>query len=190
MKKRFTEEQIVKILQEAERSHTDQEVIRKHNISDTTFYRWKKLYGGMGVSEVKRLKELEAENAKLKILVVVDEYTRECLALEEASIRAHHLIDTLSRLMTLHGRPKFIRSDNGPEFTAKALIEWLTDNQIGPAFIKPGSPWQNAYVESFNGKFRDECLSREWFLQPQRCTGHDRMLAAPLQSRAASQLAR
>jgi putative transposase len=69
MKKRFTEEQIVKILQEAERSHTDQEVIRKHNISDTTFYRWKKLYGGMGVSEVKRLKELEAENAKLKKLL-------------------------------------------------------------------------------------------------------------------------
>lgn len=69
MKKRFTEEQIVKILQEAERTKTDQEVIRKHNISDTTFYRWKKLYGGMGVSEVKRLKELEAENAKLKKLL-------------------------------------------------------------------------------------------------------------------------
>jgi len=69
MKKRFTEEQIVKILQEAERAQTDQEIIRKYNISDTTFYRWKKLYGGMGVSEVKRLKELEAENAKLKKLL-------------------------------------------------------------------------------------------------------------------------
>ena len=69
MKKRFTEEQIVKILQEAERAQTDQEVIRKHNISDTTFYRWKKLYGGMEVSEVKRLKELETENAKLKKLL-------------------------------------------------------------------------------------------------------------------------
>lgn len=69
MKKRFTEEQIVAILKEAERAGTDQEVIRKHNISDTTFYRWKKLYGGMGISEVKRLKELEAENAKLKKLL-------------------------------------------------------------------------------------------------------------------------
>ena len=69
MKKRFTEEQIVKILQETERSDTNREVIRKDNISDTTFYRWKKLYGGMGVSEVKRLKELEAENAKLKKLL-------------------------------------------------------------------------------------------------------------------------
>jgi transposase InsO family protein len=105
-----------------------------------------------------------ANGQKLKILVVVDEYTRECLALEVASsIRANHLIDTLSRLMTLHGRPRFLRSDNGPEFTAKAVIKWLTEHQIGPAFIKPGSPWQNAYVESFNGKFRDECLSREWF---------------------------
>jgi len=69
MKKRFTEERIVRILQEAERARTDQEVIRKYNISDTTFYRWKKLYGGMGVSEVKRLKELERENAKLKRLL-------------------------------------------------------------------------------------------------------------------------
>lgn len=69
MKKRFTEEQIVKILKEAERADTEREVIRKYNISDTTFYRWKKLYGGMGVSEVKRLKELEAENAKLKKLL-------------------------------------------------------------------------------------------------------------------------
>ena len=69
MKKRFTEEQIVKILKEAERADTEREVIRKYNISDTTFYRWKKLYCGMGVSEVKRLKELEAENAKLKKLL-------------------------------------------------------------------------------------------------------------------------
>ncbi len=66
--------------------------------------------------------------------------------------------------MTIHGRPRYIRSDNGPEFTAKALIEWLMGIRIGPAFIKPGSVWQNAYIESFNGKFRDECLSREWFL--------------------------
>ena len=106
-----------------------------------------------------------ANGQKLKILVVVDEYTRECLTLEVAgSIKSNHLINTLDRLMTIHGRPKFIRSDNGPEFTAKLVIQWLTDHNIGPAFIKPGSPWQNAYVESFNGKFRDECLSREWFL--------------------------
>ena len=106
-----------------------------------------------------------ANGQRLKILAVVDESTRECLALEVAnSIRARHLIETLGRLMTMHGKPRYIRSDNGPEFTAKALIRWLTENRIGPVFIKPGSPWQNAYIESFNGKFRDECLSREWFL--------------------------
>lgn len=106
-----------------------------------------------------------ANGRKLKILSIVDEYTRECLALEVATlIRSNHLIDTLSRLMSIYGKPKFIRSDNGPEFTAKVLIQWLTQNQIGPSFIRPGSPWENAYIESFNGKFRDECLSREWFL--------------------------
>jgi putative transposase len=105
-----------------------------------------------------------ANGQKLKILVVVDEYTRECLTLEvAASIRSPHLIETLSRLMTLYGKPQFIRSDNGPEFTANAVKEWLKEQEIGPSFIEPGSPWQNAYVESFNGKFRDECLNREWF---------------------------
>ena len=105
-----------------------------------------------------------ADGRKLKILAVVDEYTRECLALEVASsIRSGHVIDTLGRLMSLYGKPAFIRSDNGPEFTAKAVIKWLTSHRIGPAFIEPGSPWQNGYIESFNGKFRDECLSREWF---------------------------
>jgi putative transposase len=79
MKKRFTEEQIVKILQEAERSGTDREVIRKYNISDATFYRWKKLNGGMGVAEVKRLKELEAENAKLKKLLAEQMLVNEAL---------------------------------------------------------------------------------------------------------------
>lgn len=69
MKSRFSEEQIVRILQEAEKAKTDRDVIRKHNISEQTFYRWKKLYGGMSISEVKRLKELEAENAKLKKLL-------------------------------------------------------------------------------------------------------------------------
>jgi len=79
MKKRFTEEQIVKILQEAKRTRTDQDVIRKYNISDTTFYRWKKLYGDMGVTEVKRLKELEAENAKLKKLLAEQMLVNEAL---------------------------------------------------------------------------------------------------------------
>ncbi len=100
----------------------------------------------------------------VKLLCVLDEHTRECLAIEVGkSIRSADVILTLSRLMRLYGKPQFIRSDNGPEFTAAAVIRWLERNQVGPAYIRPGSPWQNGFVESFNGKLRDECLNREWF---------------------------
>jgi len=100
----------------------------------------------------------------LKLLCVVDEYTRECLAIEVgASLRSQDVILTLSRLMRLYGKPAFVRSDNGAEFTAAKVMRWLRDNAIGPAFVAPGSPWQNGVVESFNGKLRDELLNREWF---------------------------
>jgi len=100
----------------------------------------------------------------LKLLCVVDEYTRECLAIESgASLRSQDVVLTLSRLMRLYGKPAYVRSDNGAEFTAAKVMRWLRDNAIGPAFIAPGSPWQNGVVESFNGKLRDELLNREWF---------------------------
>jgi transposase InsO family protein len=100
----------------------------------------------------------------LKLLCVIDEYTRECLAIEVgASLRSQDVILTLSRLMRLYGKPAFVRSDNGAEFTAAKVMRWLRDAAIGPAFIAPGSPWQNGFVESFNGKLRDELLNREWF---------------------------
>ena len=100
----------------------------------------------------------------LKLLCVIDEYTRECLAIEVgASLRSQDVILTLSRLLRLYGKPGHVRSDNGAEFTAAKVMRWLRDNAIGPAFITPGSPWQNGVVESFNGKLRDELLNREWF---------------------------
>lgn len=100
----------------------------------------------------------------LKLLCVLDEYTRECLAIEVgASLRSQDVILTLSRLMRLYGKPAYIRSDNGAEFTAAKVMRWLRDQAIGPAYIAPGSPWQNGFVESFNGKLRDELLNREWF---------------------------
>ena len=106
-----------------------------------------------------------ASGTALKLLCVLDEHTRECLAIEVARwIRSQDVILTLSRLMKLHGKPAFIRSDNGAEFTAGAVMRWLRDQNVGPAFIAPGRPWQNGYVESFHGKLRDECLNREWFL--------------------------
>lgn len=106
-----------------------------------------------------------ANGNPLKLLCVLDEHTRECLAIEVGkSLRNQDVILTLSRLMRLYGKPAFIRSDNGAEFTATAVMKWLRDQNIGPAYIKPGSPWQNGFVESFNGKLRDECLNREWFI--------------------------
>jgi transposase InsO family protein len=105
-----------------------------------------------------------ADTRALRLLVVLDEHTRECLAIEAArSLTSRDVILTLSRLMRLYGKPRFVRSDQGAEFTASRVMCWLRDQQIGPVFIEPGCPWQNGFVESFNGKLRDECLNREWF---------------------------
>ena len=105
-----------------------------------------------------------ANGQQLKCLTVIDEFSRECLAIDVAgSIRSGRVIEVLSQLVSAHGAPKHLRSDNGPEFVSRAVLRWLTEAQIATAFIDPGKPWQNATGESFNGKFRDECLSLEWF---------------------------
>ena len=105
-----------------------------------------------------------ANGQVLKCLTIVDEYTRESLAIEvEGSIRSARVIETLSKLVSVHGPPRYIRSDNGPEFVSAAVLRWLGDEDIDTAFIAPGKPWQNATDESFNGRFRDECLNQEWF---------------------------
>ena len=105
-----------------------------------------------------------ANGQQLKCLTVVDEFTHECLAIDVAgSIRSARVIDVLTRLMSVHGAPAYLRSDNGPEFVSHAILQWLTDARIDTAVIDPGKPWQNGTNESFNGKFRDECLSVEWF---------------------------
>lgn len=105
-----------------------------------------------------------ANGQQLKCLTVIDEWTREALAIDVAgSIRGKRLVEVLSRLVSLHGAPRFLRSDNGPEFCSNAVMRWVTDENIQTAFIAPGKPWQNGTDESFNGRFRDECLSIEWF---------------------------
>lgn len=105
-----------------------------------------------------------ANGQQLKCLTVIDEFTRESLAIDVAgSIRSGRVIEVLSKLISQHGAPRYLRSDNGPEFVSKALLKWMTDSGIDTALIEPGKPWQNGADESFNGKFRDECLSLEWF---------------------------
>ena len=105
-----------------------------------------------------------ANGQKLKCLTVIDEFTRECLAIDVAgSIRSARVIEVLTRLISTRAAPVFLRSDNGPEFVSHAILEWLAAAKIDTALIDPGKPWQNGADESFNGKFRDECLNMEWF---------------------------
>ena len=100
----------------------------------------------------------------LKMLTLIDEYTRECLALEVGvSIKSARVRQILERVCLEKGKPVLIRSDNGSEFIGRAVSGWLAENGIKPLFIEPGKPWQNSKGESFNGKLRDELLSREWF---------------------------
>jgi putative transposase len=100
----------------------------------------------------------------LKLMTVVDEYSRECLAVEvDRRLNNRDVLRVLARLMLRHGIPGYIRSDNGPEFIAKAVREWLARLEVGTLFIEPGSPWENGYIESFNGKLRDELLNGEIF---------------------------
>jgi len=105
-----------------------------------------------------------SDGRRLRFLCVVDEFTRECLALEvRRSFRAQDVIVVLAGLIALRGAPVHLRSDNGPEFVAQAVQAWLKANAIGALYIAPGSPWENAYVESFNSRLRDEHLNREEF---------------------------
>jgi putative transposase len=100
----------------------------------------------------------------LKMLTLIDEYTRECLAVEVGvSVTSEKVRSVLQRVCLENGFPEMLRSDNGSEFIGQAVNNWLAENGIKPLFIEPGKPWQNGKGESFNGKLRDECLSREWF---------------------------
>jgi putative transposase len=100
----------------------------------------------------------------LRLLTVIDEYSRECLAIKvERRLNSISVLECLGELFLSHGVPEHIRSDNGPEFIANEVRGWLGSLDIKPLFIEPGSPWENGYIESFNGKLRDELLDRELF---------------------------
>ena len=104
------------------------------------------------------------EGRKFRMLNVIDEFTRECLSIRIARrLNSTDVIDVLSDLFILHGVPGHVRSDNGPEFIAKAVREWIVAVGAKTALIEPGSPWENGYCESFNSKLRDELLNGEVF---------------------------
>jgi putative transposase len=105
-----------------------------------------------------------ANGQQLKCLTIIDEYTRERLVIDVAGrVRSGRVIEVLAKLVSHHGARKHLRSDNGPEFVSKAVFTWLLKCNIDTALSDPGKPWQIGADESFNGKFRGECLSLEWF---------------------------
>jgi transposase InsO family protein len=107
----------------------------------------------------------------LRILTILDEYTRECHVLRvDRALRSEDVLAWLQKAIEEHGAPEYLRSDNGSEFIAKIVQQWLAENHIKTIYIEPASPWQNGFVESFHGRFRDECLNREqlWTLTEAR----------------------
>ena len=203
-RKRHSPEQIITALREAEvglaRGKSVKLISRELGITEQTYYRWRREYGGMKVSQARRLKVPERQPKRgrlwlndgscirlrplyrghvwsydfvasrthdgraLKLLTVLDEHTRECLAIVVArKIRSHDVLEVLADLFVRHGPPEYLRSDNGPEFTAKLVRRWLGRVGVETLFIEPGSPWENGYNESFNGKLRDELLNGEIF---------------------------
>ena len=104
------------------------------------------------------------DGRRIRLMTLIDEFTRKCLAIRVARrINAIGVIEAMADAMLFNGLPTYIRSDNGPEMVAKVLREWLTRLGTGNLYIEPGSPWENGYCESFNGKLRDECLNGEIF---------------------------
>jgi len=104
------------------------------------------------------------DGRRLRILAVVDDYTRVCLALEvDTSLGGQRVVQVLQRVVETRGQPQVLLSDNGPEFAGRALDAWVYAQGVRQHFIAPGKLTQNAYVESFNGHFRDECLNEHWF---------------------------
>lgn len=109
--------------------------------------------------------EDQTENGtRFRILTLMDECTRQCMSIHAAwSIRAVDVITVVEAAFARYGVPKHLRSDNGPEFIAYAIQDWMEERQIKSLYIRPGSPWENGHIESFHDKLRDECLNREIF---------------------------
>jgi len=124
-----------------------------------------KLLPASFAADAERLRRFETHDGRtLRLLTVIDECTRKCLAIRVARrLNSYDLIETLADLMLVHGIPEHLRSDNRPEFVAERLRQWLAAVGAKTLYIEPGSPWENGYCESFNGKLRDECLNGEIF---------------------------
>ena len=123
-----------------------------------------------------------ASGRRFRILTLVDDFTRECLALVvDTSLTGLRVARELDRIAELRGYPRMIVSDNGTEFTSNAILAWQQEHGVEWHYIAPGKPMQNGFVESFNGRLRDECLNEHLFSQPQRGTPDHRRMEDRLQ---------
>jgi len=130
------------------------------------------------------------DGRRLRALTVVDAYTREALVIEvDSGIKGEQVVEAVSRIMAVRGAPKSIRVDNGPEFVSKALNRWAYENGVALDFSRPGKPTDNAFIESFNGRLRDECLNAHWFLSLADARAKNRGLATGLQREPSSHIA-
>jgi putative transposase len=165
-KSRFSEEQTVGVLKEAEAGVAGKELCWRIGISDVTFYHWKAKHGGLEVNEARRLRQLEDQSGwNFRTLNLMDGYTREALWIEvDTSLPGERVVRGLEELKQKRGVPEVIQVDNGPEFISQAADQWAFSNGVRSHFIDPGKPVQNAFIESLNGKFRDECLNQNWFV--------------------------
>ena len=187
---RFTEEQIAFAIKQSELGTKVEEICRKIGISDATLYKWRQKYAGLGPSELKKLKQLEEENSKadhanqilridsvadnlfdgrkLRRLTVVDCHTRESLAVHVGqSLNGEDVVQVLSALVNTRGKPAIIKTDNGSEFVGKVMDKLAYENGIEMDLGRPGKSTDNAMVESFNGRLRQECLNQHWVLRLQ-----------------------
>ena len=131
------------------------------------------------------------DGRKLRLMTLIDEYTRECLAIRVARrINSFGVIETMADVMLMRGVPEHIRSDNGAEMTAKVVRNWLRKVGAKTLYIEPGSPWENGYCESFNGKLRDELLNGEIFYSLKEATDRHRAMAQALQHHPTALVAR
>jgi transposase-like protein len=144
-KSRYSEEQVAYALRLAESGTPVADVCRQTGIAEATFYLWKKKFGSLGVPEVRELRQMREENARLKRLVA-------------DALTGQSVVDALDALARRRPLPKAITVDHGTEFTSKALDEWAYQRGVALNFIRPGKPVENASIESFNGRVRDECL--------------------------------
>ncbi len=189
-RKRHRPEEVIKKLRRADEELAGgkgiEDVCRSLEISPATYHRWAKEYAGAKLDTVKRLKELEKENSRLKAvrrnhvwsydfvfdqtsdgrrlkwLPLLDEFTKESLALEvDRRLESGDVIAVLDKAVEEYGVPEFILSDNGPEFVAKKVCRWIQERGLQTAFIPPGAPRENPYIEGFNSRLRHDLLDVE-----------------------------